>query len=328
MTDTDNKTFFWIKLRKDFFRDDGPIDFLMAQPNGAQYVVLYQMLCLKAANTGGVLAYQIGEMIVPYDTQKIVRDTKYFDIDTVTIALNLFKQLGLVFKNDGENLVQIKYDGLGYGQESGEASAQRQRKRREKIKQEDQKNALCDRNRDKMSQESVTKSVTKCNTEYRVKSIELRDKSIEYRDQISESEDRESPLPPSEPDFEAEKEPEEDIRERINYDAIKNAYNEICKSFPKCTVLSDKRKKMIKASCRLGFDFDSFREAFEKAEASSFLKGNNSRAWSATFDWMIEPNHLTKIIEGNYSDKGTGSKEAELETQYTKFAQWAAGGAQ
>lgn len=29
------------------------VDFLMSQPNGASYVVLYQMLCLKTINTGG-----------------------------------------------------------------------------------------------------------------------------------------------------------------------------------------------------------------------------------------------------------------------------------
>ena len=29
------------------------IDYLMGQPDGANYVVLYQMLCLKTINTGG-----------------------------------------------------------------------------------------------------------------------------------------------------------------------------------------------------------------------------------------------------------------------------------
>ena len=36
--------------------------------------------------------------MVPYDIKKIVRDTKYFDYDTVTIALELFKKLGLVYE--------------------------------------------------------------------------------------------------------------------------------------------------------------------------------------------------------------------------------------
>ena len=45
------------------------VDFLMSQPNGANYVVLYQMLCLKTINTGGRLAFQIGDMIIPYDVE-------------------------------------------------------------------------------------------------------------------------------------------------------------------------------------------------------------------------------------------------------------------
>ena len=46
------------------------IDYLMGQPDGANYVVLYQMLCLKTINTGGRLAFQIGDMIIPYDVEK------------------------------------------------------------------------------------------------------------------------------------------------------------------------------------------------------------------------------------------------------------------
>ncbi len=38
------------------------VDFLMSQPDGANYVVLYQMLCLKTINTGGRLTFQIGDM--------------------------------------------------------------------------------------------------------------------------------------------------------------------------------------------------------------------------------------------------------------------------
>ena len=72
------KRFYWIKLKTNFFSLD-EIDFLLSQKNGCEYVVLYQMLCLNTANTNGTLEKRIGEMIVPYDIDKIVRDTKYFD---------------------------------------------------------------------------------------------------------------------------------------------------------------------------------------------------------------------------------------------------------
>ena len=72
-----NKRFYWIKLKTDFFNQD-TIDFLLSQENGCEYIVLYQMLCLNTANNGGKLSSNVGEMIVPYDVKKIVRDTKYF----------------------------------------------------------------------------------------------------------------------------------------------------------------------------------------------------------------------------------------------------------
>lgn len=73
------------------------VDFLMGQPEGANYVVLYQMLCLKTINTEGKLERHIGEVIIPYDEAKIQRDCKWFSIDTVRIALNLYKALGLIY---------------------------------------------------------------------------------------------------------------------------------------------------------------------------------------------------------------------------------------
>lgn len=93
----DNKKYYWIKLKTDFF-DQDTIDFLMGQENGAEYVVIYQMLMLKTAQQGGYLGTKMAEVMVPYDIKKIVRDTKYFDCDTVTIALELFKKLGLVYE--------------------------------------------------------------------------------------------------------------------------------------------------------------------------------------------------------------------------------------
>lgn len=100
MTD---KKYYWIKLKTDFF-DQDTIDFLMGQENGAEYVVIYQMLMLKTAQQGGYLGIKMAEVMVPYDIKKIVRDTKYFDYDTVTIALELFKKLGLVYEESNHIL--------------------------------------------------------------------------------------------------------------------------------------------------------------------------------------------------------------------------------
>ena len=53
-----------------------------------------------------------------------------------------------------------------------------------------------------------------------------------------------------------------------------------------------------------GYTVDSFRELFQRAQASSFLKGKNDRNWQATFDWLIKDSNMAKVIDGNYEDKG------------------------
>lgn len=157
-----SKRYYWIKLRTDFFSMN-EIDFLMSQKNGSDYVVLYQMLCLNTANTNGVLVNKIGEMIVPFDIDKIVRDTKYFDYDTVIVALELYKKLGLIYEDNNKCLIISNYDEM-VGSET--SSAKRVREYRERKKE--QKALQCN--------SDVTYNVAQ---ENRDKSIDIRDKDKE-----------------------------------------------------------------------------------------------------------------------------------------------------
>lgn len=121
------KRYYWIKLKEDFFADDGPADFMMSQPEGSNYVVLYQMLCLKTINTSGRLSNQIGEMIIPYDIEKIRRMCKYFTTDTIRIAMKLFQALGLIYEDVGGTLVLADHQNL-VGSETNWARQKRNQK--------------------------------------------------------------------------------------------------------------------------------------------------------------------------------------------------------
>ena len=90
------KRFYWMKLKESFMTSD-TVDYFMGQPDGANYVVIYQLLCLKTINTGGRLSRQIGEVIIPYDIPKIQRDLKWFSTDTIRVALELYKAVGLIY---------------------------------------------------------------------------------------------------------------------------------------------------------------------------------------------------------------------------------------
>lgn len=126
------KRFYWIKL-KDSFMSSDEIDYLMSQPDGANYVVLYQMLCLKTINTGGCLVSQIGEMLIPYDAEKIQRECKWFPLSTIRVALSVYKQIGLIFESPDGILTISNYSDI-VGSEtdySAQKRLQRENRRRQ-----------------------------------------------------------------------------------------------------------------------------------------------------------------------------------------------------
>lgn len=87
------------------------------------------------------------------------------------------------------------------------------------------------------------------------------------------------------------------------YAEIKNLYHSICISFPKIKTIDGNRKKAVGARWRTYRNLDVFKEMFEIAENSSFLKGENDRNWSADFDWMMKPTNFSKIMEHKYDNR-------------------------
>jgi hypothetical protein len=81
---------------------------------------------------------------------------------------------------------------------------------------------------------------------------------------------------------------------------VVKAYNDICRSLPKILKLTDKRKKAIKARLKT-YGFEEIKKAFETAENSEFLKGNNDRGWKADFDFIMTESKLIGILEGKYN---------------------------
>ena len=131
MSAHEQSRYYWIKIKTDFLTSK-EIDYLMRQKGGSDYVVLYQSLCLLAINNKGVLADKIGEILVPYDDNKIHGLTKgWFSIDTVRIGLALFTQLGLVYQDEGGIFKLADFENL-VGSET--YAAIRMRNKRDGIK--------------------------------------------------------------------------------------------------------------------------------------------------------------------------------------------------
>lgn len=128
-----SEKYYWIKLKTDFFNDE-VIDWILDQPNGCKYIVLYLRLCLLSANNGGFLSHTIGNILVTYDCKKISQLT-HIDIDTVMIALKVFEQIGLILREENGALMLPKVpDMVGTSASSRSAEKMRRYRRRKKMK--------------------------------------------------------------------------------------------------------------------------------------------------------------------------------------------------
>ena len=145
-------------MKTNFF-NQSEIDFLLAQPNGCEYVVLYQMLCLQTVNQKGKLGYNFGEIMVPYDIAKIVRDTKYFDEDIVRVGLELFKKLHLIYLEEDACLKIADIENI-VGSEKYEAKRKRDQR---------EKNNLLGQKEGNSETENGTSVGTDTETEIRIK---------------------------------------------------------------------------------------------------------------------------------------------------------------
>lgn len=90
----------------------------------------------------------------------------------------------------------------------------------------------------------------------------------------------------------------------VPYAEIVDLYHSICFSYPRLRNTSKKRKQAIAARWKeYGQNLDTFRELFERAEASAFLKGKNGRNWTADFNWLLNSENMAKVLEGKYDEQ-------------------------
>lgn len=163
----ESKKYWYIQLNVNFFEDER-IDWLCDQQNGYAYVVLYLKLCLKTANNNGILTRQIGDMIIPYNADKIAEVT-HMNVDIVRVAFELYKRIGLVYEADENcNFMRLpEVAGMvGYTTQYAIDKARQREKNKSKLLQQSLDNV----------QDNVQDNVSQ---ELRVKSIELRDNSLE-----------------------------------------------------------------------------------------------------------------------------------------------------
>ena len=296
----------WIKITTDIF-DDEKILLIDSLPEADSIIVIwFKLLCLAGKmNNSGV--FLLSDKIAY--TDKMLATIFRRKESTVQLALKTFEQFGMIEILDG--VITIPNWGKHQNLEQLEARKKYQREYQRDYRRK-QKLLLTgeqEENIEESSCEDSRKHLHKYLHESNVNSLDKEKYKEEDKDKNKES------------------------KEKVTCEQVVDLYRSICVSYPKVISLSEARKRAIRARLKM-YSMDDFRMLFEKAEASSFLKGANNQNWSANFDWMIKDANMAKVIDGNYDDgpwnkhtvkQPSGNNTAkQLDDFYNMATEWAA----
>lgn len=99
-----------------------------------------------------------------------------------------------------------------------------------------------------------------------------------------------------------EKSKEEERKEeesKSKWDSIIDSWNSLNLNELKSINSGSTRQKLISSRVK-EHGLDEVLKAIDNINNSPFLKGQNDRGWTITFDWFIKPNNFIKVLEGNY----------------------------
>lgn len=124
---SDNKKYYYLKLKENFFDSDNMV-LLESMQDGILYSNILMKMYLKSLKNNGML---ILNDAIPYNTQMIATVTRH-QVGTVEKALKVFEQLGLIDILDGGAIYMSDIE-LFVGKSSTEGD--RKRAERMKLKQ-------------------------------------------------------------------------------------------------------------------------------------------------------------------------------------------------
>lgn len=128
----ENKRYFWLKLKKDFFSDNNKIKKLRKLAGGDTYTIIYLKMMLSTLESGGVITY---EGIEPTLAEEIALSIDE-EPDNVSVTVNFLLTYGLMI-DIGED--RYKFPAVIDNTGSEGSSAKRMRDHRKK------KMSLCDK---------------------------------------------------------------------------------------------------------------------------------------------------------------------------------------
>ncbi len=102
----------------------------------------------------------------------------------------------------------------------------------------------------------------------------------------------------------------------LSVDAVVKSWNLLAADTGLASVqrLTEPRARAVTARLSEIGGLEGWYALCDKIRASPFLLGRNGNAWKATFDWVLKPSNLTKIMEGNYDEPRGGNGGGNLAT--------------
>lgn len=89
---------------------------------------------------------------------------------------------------------------------------------------------------------------------------------------------------------------------------IAEVWNSLVKSLPKAKSWGKHRDRALVSLKKAAVDLDSEWDHVCKAvEASDFLSGRSGKWTNCNIDWVMKPANFTKVLEGNYDNRGGSS---------------------
>ena len=274
------KRYYWLKLKNDFFRSK-EIKKLRRIAGGDTYTIIYLKMLLLSLNDQGKLYFDgVEDTFVEELALEIDEDE-----DNVKVAVAFLLKVGLMEMVDEDTAFLTAIPEM-IDSETDKAALMRRKRHREKQEKALQSNEVTNvGNVVTTSGNNVTEvlpDVTFCYTDIDIDKEQEKEKEV---DDIEKND--------------AERVDSESSSSKIPYKRVQEMYNNICRSYSKCTKLSEARKKTIKARFNDGYTLEDFQRLFTIAESNDFLKGVDG-GWKASFDWLIKDANIAKVLDGNY----------------------------
>ncbi|MBN3449070.1 phage replisome organizer N-terminal domain-containing protein [Clostridium botulinum] len=264
----------WIKIVTDIF-DDEKILLIENMPEADSIIVIwFKLLCLAGKNNNSGV-FMLNDKI-PY-TDEMLATIFRRPLNTVRLAINTFEQFGMIEVID--NVITIpnwsKHQTLDQLEERKEYMREYMKGYREKQK-------LLATGECKVNSKTNSKVNSKVNSKANVNPLDIEeDKDI---------------------DIEEDKDNTTEVVSSNKLQPIVDKWNSL--NLNKLIAINKGtiRYKLLNARIK-EYGIDNILKAIENIETRPFLKGQNKKGWTITFDWFVKPNNFIKVLEGNYTDK-------------------------